>query len=140
MVRDDKLGIEVPLKSEICIGTTSIRKAWRILSNIKDEALFIKIGPWTSYRGIEIKASQEIVLSTFQKLFELESKFEQGLISNIKYLVVSGLLNLREEEIYDYLYILYGFLNYVDFLIFLSIGPVEEIEKLEKFCTESLRL
>jgi len=140
VIREEKLGIEVPLKSEICIGATSVRKTWKLLSDIKNEALFIKIGPWTSYRGVEIKTDQEIILTTFQRLFELQDKFEKGIISNVKYIVVSGLLNLREEEIHDYLYVLYAFLSYVDFLIFLNIGPIEELEKLEKFCTESIRL
>jgi len=140
VVREEKLGVEVPLKSEICIGASSVQKTWKILSSIKDEGLFIRIGPWISYRGIEIKAEQEIILTTFHKLFELQSKFEKGLISNTKYLVISGLVNLTEEELYDYLYILSAFLDYVDFLIFLNVGPPEELRKLEKYCTESVRL
>jgi len=140
IVRDDKLGVEAPLKSEICIGASSVKKVLKILSNIKDEALFLKIGPWSSYRGLEIKSGQEVVASTFHIFFELWNKLVRGELPKVKYLVVSGLVNLSEDELHDYLYILYAFLDYVDFLVLLGIGPPKDLEKLEKFCTENVRL
>jgi len=140
IIKDDKLGVEAPLKSPICIGAPSVKKVLNILSKIKDEALFLKIGPWTSYRGLEIKNDQEVVASTFYTFFELWSKLEGGRLPKMRYLVVSGLLNLSEDEVYDYLYILYALQNYFDFLVFLGIGPAKDLEKLEKYCTENIRL
>jgi len=140
IIKDDKLGVEAPLKSTICIGVPSVKNVLNILSKIKDEALFLKIGPWTSYRGLEIKNDQEVVASTFHTFFELWSKLEGGRLPKMRYLVVSGLLNLSEDELYDYLYILYALQNYFDFLVLLGIGPAKDLEKLEKFCTENIRL
>jgi len=140
VVKDDKLGVEAPLKSVICIGAPSVKRVLKILSNIRSESLFMKIGPWTSYQGLEIEERQEIVLSTFQKLFELWKKIEHGEAPNMKYLVVSGLLNLSEGELHDYLYVMYAFLDYVDFLVLLDVGPPKDLEKLEKYCIENVRL
>jgi len=140
VVKDDKLGVEAPLKSEICIGVSSVKKVLKVLSNIKDEALFLKIGPWSSYRGLEIKSDQEVVVSTFHTFFELWNKLERGELSKVRYLVISGLLNLSEDELYDYFYVLYAFQDYFDFLVIVNIGPPEDLEKLEKYCTENVRL
>jgi len=140
IVKDDKLGVEAPLKSTICIGAPSVKKITRILSNIKDEALFLKIGPWSSYRGLEIKSDQEVVASTFHAFFELWNKLERGELPKVKYLVVSGLINLSEDELNDYLYILYALQDYFDFLVIANIGPSEDLEKLERYCTENVRL
>jgi len=140
VVKDDKLGVEAPLKSEICIGASSVKKVLKILSNIKDEALFLQIGPWSSYRGLEIKNDQEVVASTFHTFFELWNKLERGELPKVRYLVISGLINLGEEELYDYFYVLYAFQDYFDFLIIVNIGPPEDLEKLEKYCTENVRL
>jgi len=139
IIIDDKLGVEVPLKSTICLGAPSVKKVVKILSNIKDEAIFLQIGPWTSYRGLEIKSDQEVVVSTFHTFFELWNRLERRELPNVRYLVVSGLLNLSEDEIYDYFYILYAFQDYVDFLVIVNIGSSEELEKLEKYCAESVR-
>jgi len=135
VIRDGKLKIETLRKSEICIGSTSIRKISELLDVIKDYSIFIKIGPWTSYRGVKIEKGREVVIDTFHKLFELWVKFERKDI-NAEYLVVSGLINLKEEEIMDYLYLLYSLLEYVDFLIFVNVGARDELKRLEKYCTE----
>jgi len=140
IVKDDKLGIELPKKCEICLGSTSSRKMRQVLSKIKDEAVFIQVGPWTSYRGVGVDKRQEIVLATFHDLFKLWKEFEYKRLADIRYLVVSGLLNLSENELHDYLHVLYAFLNYVDFLVFVNVGPLEEIKRLEKYCTESIWL
>jgi len=116
-----------------------VKRVLKILSNIKDEAIFLQIGPWTSYRGLEIKSDQEVVISTFHTFFELWNRLERRELSNVRYLVVSGLLNLSEDEIYDYFYVLYAFQDYVDFLVIVNIGSSEELEKLEKYCAESVR-
>jgi len=140
IVKDDKLGVEAPLRSVICIGASSVKRVLKTLLNIKDEALFLKIGPWTSYKGLEIKSDQEVVVSTFHTFFELWNKLERGELPKVRYLVVSGLLNLAEEELYDYLYILYAFQDYINFLVMVNIGSSEDLEKLEKYCDESIRL
>jgi len=140
VVKDDKLGVEAPLKSVICIGAPSVKRVLKILSNIRDESLFMRIGPWTSYKGLEIEEGREIVILTFHKLFELWNRMEHGEVPKVRYLVVSGLLNLGEDELHDYLYVMYAFLDYVDFLVFLDIGPPKDLEKLEKYCVENVRL
>jgi len=140
VIKDDKLGVEAPLKSVVCIGAPSVKKVLKILSNIKDEAIFLKIGPWTSYKGLEIKSNQEVVISTFHILFDLWNKLERGELPRVRYLVVSGLLNLDEDELHDYLYVLYAFQDYINFLVMVNIGSSEDLEKLEKYCDESIRL
>jgi len=140
IVKDDKLGIEAPLKSVICVGAPSVKKVLKILSNIEDEALFIRIGPWTSYKGLEIKSDQEVVASTFHTFFELWKKLERGEIPKVNYLVISGLINLGEDELQDYLYILYALQDYANFLVIINVGSFKDLEKLEKYCDESVRL
>ena len=104
VVKDDKLGVKAPLKREICIGASSVKKVLKLLLNIKDVAIFLQIGPWTSYRGLENKSDQEVVASAFHKFFELWNKLERGELPKTRYLVVSGLINLGEDEINDSLY------------------------------------
>jgi len=140
IIKDDKLGVEAPLKSEICIGASSVKKVLKVLSNIRDEALFLKIGPWSAYRGLEIKSDQEVIVSTFHTFFELWKKLERGELPKARYLVVSGLINLSEDELKDYLYILYALREYFDFLVIVNIGPPENLEKIERYCTEIIRL
>ena len=140
IVKDDKLGIEAPLKSVICIGAPSVKKVLKTLSNIKDEALFIKIGPWTSYKGLEIKSDREVIASTFHTFFELWKKLERGEIPKVNYLVISGLINLGENELQDYLYILYALQDYANFLVIINVGSLKDLEKLEKYCDESVRV
>jgi len=140
IVKDDKLGVEAPLKSTICIGAPSVKKVLKILSNIRDEALFLQIGPWSSYKGLELQSDREVIVSTFHTLFELWNKLEKGELPKVRYFVVSGLINLSEDELHDYLYILYAFQDYIDFLIFLGISPPKDLEKLEKFCAENVRI
>jgi len=140
IVKDDKLGIEAPLKSEICIGASSVKKVVKLLSSIKDEALFLKIGPWSSYRGLEIRSDQEIVVSTFHTFFDLWNKLERGELPKVRYLVVSGLINLSEDELYDYFYVLYAFQEYFDFLVIVDTGPSQGLEKMGKYCTENVHL
>ncbi|MEZ0318533.1 MAG: RAD55 family ATPase, partial [Pyrobaculum sp.] len=70
-VLNEELGIELPHKSEICIGAENVGQLVKVLTKIKDKAMFINIGPWVAYRGLEVSEGQEITASTFHDMFKV---------------------------------------------------------------------
>ena len=137
IVELEKLGVTVPVKSTICITSSKTSKVLELLSRIKDEAVFLKLGPWEAYRGLELREGQEYQARTFQDLFKLLDLFIKGKISP-KYLVVSGFLNMSDEEIMDYILYIGSCLSYIDFVLLVDIGAPEETKRLQKFCTDRI--
>ncbi|ABL88991.1 AAA ATPase [Pyrobaculum islandicum DSM 4184] len=135
LVEEEKLGVTAPLKSVVCIHGERVGKVNALLEKIKDSALFIQIGHWTSFHGIELRDEQIYVVRTFHDLFKLYVNFMSGEIK-AEFVVVGGLLNLPEEDRGEYVFILYSLLEFVKFLIFAAVGPREETVRLEKYCEE----
>ncbi|WP_333638672.1 RAD55 family ATPase [Pyrobaculum aerophilum] len=134
-VEDSGLGKVVLIKSGICIHSESLKNIAELLSKIHSEAIFLKIGPWTSFRGVKITPEKLFVAQTFHDFFKLAILLHTQQL-RAKYLVVGGLLNIPDGEIDDYLSMLYAYADYVDFIVFTAVGPKEETKRLEKYCEE----
>ncbi|MGC9131996.1 MAG: RAD55 family ATPase, partial [Pyrobaculum sp.] len=114
VVEDEKLGITAPRRSTICIHSEKVKNVVDLLSKIKDKSIFLQVGYWTSFHGLEIREDQIHVVRIFHDIYKLI----YNLASNgpkASYLVVGGLLNLPEEDRKEYHLILSIALNYVDF-------------------------
>ncbi|WP_148682387.1 RAD55 family ATPase [Pyrobaculum neutrophilum] len=135
LVEEEKLGITAPLKSVVCIHGERVRKVNALLEKIKDSAIFLKIGFWTSFHGIELRDDQIYVVRTFHDLFTLYDSFASGKIK-AEFVVVGGLLNMPEEDRPEYVYTLSSLLGFVRFLVFADVGPRDETVRLEKYCEE----
>ncbi len=133
----EELGIKVPAKSVICITSSKTTKVLELLNRIKNEALLLKLGPWEAYTGLELKEGQEYQAKTFHDLFKLLDLIASRKITT-KYLVVSGLLNLKDREVLDYVFYISACLNYVDYVAISEIGAPDETKRIQKFCTENI--
>ena len=135
VVEDDKLGVTTLTKSVICVHAERTKKLIEKLTKIKDEAIFVKIGHWTSFHGLDVEEHQIYIVKTFHDLFKLYDDLATGRLK-AKYLVVGGLLNVHEEDKPEYIYVLYSTLSFVEFLVFVVAGPLEETRRMEKYCEE----
>ena len=135
LVEDDKLGVTMLTKSVICAHAERTKKLMEKLTKIKDEAIFVKIGHWTSFHGLDVEEHQMYIVKTFHDLFKLYDDLATGRLK-AKYLVVGGLLNVHEEDKPEYIYVLYSTLSFVEFLVFVVAGPLEETRRMEKYCEE----
>jgi hypothetical protein len=139
VVEDEKLGISTMRRSTICIHSDKVRNLIERLSQIKDKSLFLQIGHWTSFHGLEIEEKQVYIVKTFHDLFKLLQDFyTKKLVAN--YIVTSGLLNLPEEDRKEYISVLYALLGYTDFLILADVGSRKETESLKKYCEEVIEI
>ncbi|MCX8137924.1 hypothetical protein [Pyrobaculum aerophilum] len=136
-VEDSGLGKVVLIKSAICVHSESLKNLVEFLSKIQSDAIFLKIGIWTSFRGLKISPERLFVAQTFHDFFKLATLFHTQQLK-AKYLVAGGLLNIPDEELDDYLGVLYAYIDYVDFLVFVAVGPREETKRLEKYCDETI--
>jgi len=109
----------------------------QFLEKIREESIFVKIGHWIAFRGLKLKDEQEIVIKTFHDFFVVWQLLATGKLRP-RYVVIGGLLNLSEEDRAEYLVAAYGFLDYADYLLLVSIGPRYETQKMEKYCVESI--
>jgi len=135
LVEDDKLGVTTLAKSVICAHAERTKKLIEKLSKIKDEAIFVQIGHWTSFHGLDVQEHQIYIVKTFHDLFKLYNDLASGRIK-AKYLVAGGLLNICEEDRLEYIYALSSTLSFVEFLIFADVGPLGETRKMEKYCED----
>ncbi|MFN3805459.1 MAG: AAA family ATPase, partial [Pyrobaculum sp.] len=131
-VEEPIFGKILPKKALICLHSTSAKNLAEYLSKFEN-AMFVKLGPWTSFRGIAAK--ETFTIKSFHDMFKLRQYLSD---KNVNYLIVGGTLNLKEDEIVDYIMVMGGFLKYVNFLILVSVGPEEELERLQKYCDETV--
>ena len=111
----------------------------QFLEKIMEESIFIKIGSLTDFKGLKLEDEQETVIKTFHNFFVVWQLMTTGKLRP-RYVAVGGLLNLSEEDWAEYLVATYGYLDYADYLLLVSIGPRYETQKMEKYCVEYICL
>lgn len=136
-VEDSGLGKVVLIKSVICVHSKSLKNLVEFLSKMQSDAVFLQISIWTSFRGVKITPERLFVAQTFHDFFKLAILLRTQQLK-AKYLVTGGLLNIPDEELDDYLSVLYAYADYVDFVIFANVGPKEETKRVEKYCDETI--
>jgi len=109
----------------------------QFLEKIREESIFVKTGYRTAFKGLKLKDEQEIVIKTYHDFFMVWQLLATGKLRP-RYVVIGGLLNLSEEDRAEYIMATYGFLDYADYLLLVSIGPRYETQKMEKYCVESI--
>ncbi|MEM1902058.1 MAG: AAA family ATPase [Pyrobaculum sp.] len=130
IVYDPHLNAKIVRGGELCIAATDLEKLLRLLQEIKNKSIFIQIGPLSIFKRLGFREEELFTVKTFQDLFKLIRMDRRGL----RYLVVSGFLNLNNDEVLDYEVVLSTISDNVDSLIYVE----EDLKKLN--CLQTLQI
>jgi KaiC/GvpD/RAD55 family RecA-like ATPase len=138
IIRDERLGVETARHSVICVFSGSARKLADFLARVHDDALFVQIGHWTAFHGLNISEERVRVIATFHDFFRLAADLVSEKVKP-RYIIAGGLANLRERELPVYMLALHGYTGYVDYLV-LADAATDKARVFTPFCDETITL
>lgn len=135
VIYDKRLGVEAARRGVICALSESARRLADFLEKIKDGALFVQIGPWTVFQGLDVSEKRVYVIRAFHDLFRLAAELESG-GARPQYIVAGGLANLRAGEQMIYLAALCACAEFAGHLVLADVCSADRSKELASLCGE----